>query len=235
MVLGDQNDIPASAAVMYAGSAIGLTSGYARQLVAGDEFAGFAQEKVDNSDGSAGDINTRVARVGRIVLTVVGASAVTDYGSSVYASDGATFTLTKASNTYIGKVARWVTSTTCEVDFNALAVEIGSEDILLANGKVIQTDTTTAHTFSLSAYDVDGSTRPAMVTLTNANAPTLTLSPAAANGIGMYGATPATQAATVADVATNLASGATASLSTLSVAINGIFADLEAIGIRASA
>lgn len=121
--------------IIYEGSAVGENgAGYARPLTSGDRFIGFCVDKVDNSSGSAGAKKVRLARKGKIQLTVTGASAVTDEGSAVYATDDDTFTLT-AGGTRIGHVVRWVTSTTCIVAFDAdkqlidgMAVELAAND-----------------------------------------------------------------------------------------------------------
>lgn len=106
--------------IVYEGAAVGDNgSGYARPFVVSDPFWGFAERKCDNSAGSAGDKNVRLVQKGAIVLTVAGASAVTDIGLAVYATDDATFTLTASGATQIGKVLRWVTSTTCVVYFES--------------------------------------------------------------------------------------------------------------------
>lgn len=116
-------DIPAVASdIIYEGAAVGDSSGTARPLVAGDAFLGFADRTVDNSAGAAGAVNVRCRQRGKIVIPVVGAASTDDIGSTVYASDDDTFTLTASSNTAIGKVDSWVTSTTCIVYFEALAV-----------------------------------------------------------------------------------------------------------------
>ena len=75
--LGELNEHPVVAAdILYEGSAIGLdSSGDARPLVAGDEFAGFNTKKVDNAAGAAGDKRVRVKARGLIVLSVTGADA----------------------------------------------------------------------------------------------------------------------------------------------------------------
>lgn len=122
--LGDENDLPVIAAdIIYAGAAVGENgSGYFRPLVAGDPFAGFAERKADNSAGAAGDINVRVRQRGKTVLDVVGVTAVTDEGSTVYASDDDTFTLTSTSNSPIGKIVRWISGTKCVVAFEAASL-----------------------------------------------------------------------------------------------------------------
>lgn len=124
----DFNEIPVVATdIIYEGAAVGLDgSGNARPLVAGDQFVGFAESKVDNSAGAAGDKNVRVRERGKIELSVTGVTAATDVGDSVYASDDDTFTLTPSTNSRIGKVHRFVSGTTVVVKFQAqkLASEI---------------------------------------------------------------------------------------------------------------
>lgn len=106
--------------VIYRGSAIGLSAGYARQLVAGDVFVGFSEQKVDNTvTGHADGFKTvPVRKYGVVPLTITGV-AVTDVGSDVYASDGNTYTLTVGSNSFVGKVVRYVSSNLAMVQFNA--------------------------------------------------------------------------------------------------------------------
>lgn len=116
--LGDSNSLPVKASsVIYVGSAVGLTAGYARALVAGDTFGGFSQESVTgtSSDGGA---RVGVKSRGLIQLSVTSV-AVTDIGADVYASDDGTFTLTSTSNTLVGKVHRFVSSGVAIVSFNA--------------------------------------------------------------------------------------------------------------------
>jgi len=106
--------------IIYEGAAVGdNASGLARPLVAGDPFLGFAMRRADNSAGAASDIDVAVRSEGAVVLSVVGAASTADVSEIVYASDDATFTLTTGSNTIIGKVQRWVSGTTCIVDFSA--------------------------------------------------------------------------------------------------------------------
>jgi len=109
--LGDINEFPVIASdIIYEGAAVGdNASGYARPLVAGDPFRGFAEKKADNSAGSAGDINVRVLSKGKIKLAIT-SLAITDVGKDVYASDDDTFTLTATSNTRIGYVHRWLST-----------------------------------------------------------------------------------------------------------------------------
>jgi hypothetical protein len=113
--------LPSIAAdITYCGAAVGESgvTGTFRPLVSGDAFAGFAYERCDNSAGAASAKNINVRQKGRVQLAVTGASAVTDEGAPVFATDDNTFSLTIAG-TRIGKVVRWITSTTCIVEFDA--------------------------------------------------------------------------------------------------------------------
>lgn len=115
---GDIEDLPVKASsTIYQGSAIGLTSGYARHLTAGDTFGGFADEGVA-SQTSDGDAYVQVRTRGRVELTITGV-AVTDIGAPVFASDGNAFTLTQSTNSHIGRVARFVGTNTAIVAFDA--------------------------------------------------------------------------------------------------------------------
>lgn len=123
-VLSDVTDIPVKASsAMYEGSAIGTTSGYARQLNAGDLFAGFAMQDVASVSSDGGD-TVQVRQRGRILLTI-SSVAVTDIGKPVYASDGATFTLTASTNSFIGRVVRVAATDTAEVAFDATRGGLG--------------------------------------------------------------------------------------------------------------
>jgi hypothetical protein len=117
--LGELNDVGVIATdIIYEGAAVGDNgSGYARPLVAGDPFLGFATEKADNSAGAAGAINVNVKHKGRVQLAV-GSLAITDVGKQVYASDDNTFTLTATSNSAIGRVIRFVSSGIGIVEFD---------------------------------------------------------------------------------------------------------------------
>lgn len=123
-MLGEHMDLPAIAAdIIYEGAAVGENgAGYFRPLVAADPFAGFADRTCDNSAGAAGAALVRVRFRGRTILSVVGVTAVTDEGSTVYASDDDTFTLTATGNTPIGKVTRYISGTTVEVYFESASV-----------------------------------------------------------------------------------------------------------------
>lgn len=108
---GDFHEFPVIASdIIYQGAAIGDNgSGYARPLVAGDPFRGFAESRVDNSTGAAGDKSVRARKRGSIKLAI-SSLAITDVGKDVYASDDNTFTLTQSTNTRIGYVESWIST-----------------------------------------------------------------------------------------------------------------------------
>lgn len=120
---GFDNDIPVLTAIkIFQGSAIGSSSGYARQLVAGDTFLGFAtHDNVDNTSGASGAVNVRVWQKGIIHrVTITGASAITDVGSTCHMSDGNVFTLSSTNNSPIGKIVAFHASdSTFDVEFEA--------------------------------------------------------------------------------------------------------------------
>ena len=106
--------------IIYQGAAVGDNgSGYARPLVAGDPFLGFAEAQVDNSTGAAGAKNVRVRRRGRVQLSI-GSLAITDVGKPVYASDDDTFTLTQSTNTCVGTVIRFISTGVGIVEFGGV-------------------------------------------------------------------------------------------------------------------
>ena len=122
--LGDINEYPVVASdIIYEGSAVGdNASGLARPLVAADPFLGFCEQQADNSAGAASAINVRVKDRGKVVANVVGATGVGDVGTAVYMSDDDVFTLTSTSNSLIGKVVRYNSSTECVIAFKSSAI-----------------------------------------------------------------------------------------------------------------
>ena len=78
---------------------------------AGSFLAGIAVETMDNSAGSAGDLNARVYTEGLFALTIAGA-ALTDVGTIVYATDDQLVTVTSATNAQIvGRIEKYVSAT----------------------------------------------------------------------------------------------------------------------------
>lgn len=116
------NELPVIAAdIIYRGAFVGDNgSGLARPLVAGDPFLGVAEEQCDNSAGAASAKNVKLRERARIEMAVTGAASAADVGEIVYASDDDTLTMTAGSNTPVGKIARWVSGTTCVVQLRAI-------------------------------------------------------------------------------------------------------------------
>ena len=122
--VADKEDYPvAAAATIFEGAAVGENaSGYARPLVAGDPFLGFAEFRADNAAGLAGAIRATVKKKGNIVLNVAGSNITSNDRPAVYASDDGTFTLTQGANSKIGYVSRWESGTQCVVEFDARGI-----------------------------------------------------------------------------------------------------------------
>ena len=118
--LGDINSLPVKASwKVFEGAAVGIDAavGYARGLCNGDAFAGFCIQNADNSAGSDGDVRVQVKTHGEVQLPVTNV-AITDIGKPVYAFDEDTFVLTAMSNSYIGKVKRFVSTGVAVVAFD---------------------------------------------------------------------------------------------------------------------
>jgi len=78
----------AASAHIYKGALVGINraTGYARNLVANDVFAGIAYEEMDNSAGLDGDLSVRLYTQGDFVLTTNNATQAW-VGAPVYAAD----------------------------------------------------------------------------------------------------------------------------------------------------
>jgi hypothetical protein len=119
---GNRNSYPVIASdIIYEGAAVGLVdaTGHAQPLANPNRFAGFAEEKADNSAGAAAAIRVRVVESGKIQLSVTGA-VITDVGQPVYATDDDTFVFSPVSGVFIGFVDRFVSSGKVIVAFDAL-------------------------------------------------------------------------------------------------------------------
>ncbi len=165
-VLGNQNDIPVIASdILYEGSAVGIVdaTGHARPLVFPDRFAGFVQEKCDNSTGSAAAKNVRVKKRGVVNLSVSGA-VITDVGQPVFATDDNVFIFSPVASVFIGKVIRFVSAGVVDVEFDAGNMpnpyagriwEVFSASAtltILHNGAGLWADHTDAQTITLLTY-----------------------------------------------------------------------------------
>lgn len=137
------NTLPMLAsAEIFRGSAVGLSSGYARALTAGDAFQGFADAYAKETTGVNGAKNINVITRGLVEITLASV-AVTDVGNAVYMSDDGTFTQTKGSNSFVGNIYRYVKTNTCILAFIAQGLPAGeiaagasltSAQILVGNG-----------------------------------------------------------------------------------------------------
>lgn len=128
------NEVPIIAAdTVYAHAAVGesASTGTGRPLVAADNFLGFAIEKCANETGAASAKNIKVRTRGTVRLAVTGVSSTANVGDDVYASDDDTFTTTATGNSWIGKVLRWETSTTCLVYFQGTILAPAASDAVL--------------------------------------------------------------------------------------------------------
>ncbi len=117
--LGDSNDLPIKTATkIYEGAAVGIeiATGYARGLVAGDRFGGFATETVDNT-GADGAKSINVDHSNKRVELAVASAVITDVGLPVYASDENAFTMTSTANTLIGTAIRFVSAGVLVVEY----------------------------------------------------------------------------------------------------------------------
>lgn len=109
--------------VVYKGAFVGRdrSTGYARGLVAGDEFLGVAIEQVDNtiSGHSAGGLNVKLQQRVDIVHTL-SSVAQADIGKDVYASADDTLTLTPTGNSRVGRVTAVESSNVARVRLQSI-------------------------------------------------------------------------------------------------------------------
>ncbi len=91
---------------IYKGALVGLdrSTGYVRNLEAGDSFAGIAYEEIDNSGGANGDLSVRVYTQGDFILPVSGAARVL-IGSPAWAADNeSTSVFPQIQSSYVGSL-----------------------------------------------------------------------------------------------------------------------------------
>lgn len=125
--IGEFEEYPVIASdIIFEGAAVGENaSGYARPLVAGDVFLGFAKEKVDNSTGSAGDKRVKVRPRGFAELPVASLAITDNDLADVFASDDDTFTKSSTGNSLIGYVSRFVSTGVGVVYFDSYLAKSG--------------------------------------------------------------------------------------------------------------
>lgn len=157
---GHINTLPvAGNVIVYKGSAVGMSNGYATQLIAGDTFKGFAENYKDNTAGADGAVNVDVIYKG-IALLSVSSVAVTDEGKPVFARDGNTFVLgQEVTNSRIGTVHRYVSSGVAMVRFDAdNSVDLTGTTLLTDSSGGASNNTMVAITFPTSLTDNGGGT-----------------------------------------------------------------------------
>ena len=112
--------------IIYEGAAVGENgAGYARPLVGGDKFLGFAIEKIDNTGGDAGDKRIRVRTRGRAKLKVSSAAITDNDLAAVYANDDDTFEKGASGGSLIGYVSQYESAGVAVVDFDAVYSKLG--------------------------------------------------------------------------------------------------------------
>lgn len=104
---------------VWEGAAIGLiaSTGTARPLEAGDQFAGFVAEDVRVPQYEPPWPRMSLVTAGVVQLAVPGVT-VTDVGQPVYATDDDTFTLNPVGASFVGHVSRFVSSGIAMVTFD---------------------------------------------------------------------------------------------------------------------
>lgn len=160
---GDATSYPVVATdIIYKGAAVGENgSGFARPLVAGDPFLGFALETGNNSAGAAGAINVPLLSKGDYRLPISGLTILSNDLAAVFASDDDTFTLTRGGNSPIGYVLQFLETGFGVVRFDAILAKT-REQLPIAYGA----------TFSLGAEATD--VRNVTVQLTDINGVNIT-------------------------------------------------------------
>lgn len=171
-----------ASATIYEGGFVGSSGGYARALVAGDTFLGIAQKGCTETTAANGAEYCRTRAGVWRELRTVSSVAITDIGAAVYASDDATLTLTAGTNSPVGKIARYVTTDTAEVEFrsndaNAITLSSSNDVVLKSNDDVtITPGKAAADKVLVQAYDIDATAYVNVLTASShATAPTLGL------------------------------------------------------------
>lgn len=117
--------------VIYKGALVGRNraTGYARPLVAGDEFLGVAYRQVDNTVAghTAGGLRVRLHQALDIVHAVSGV-VQGDIGRVVYASADDTLTLSSAGNSRIGRVVAVESTNVARVRCQPVTMQMGAHE-----------------------------------------------------------------------------------------------------------
>jgi hypothetical protein len=122
---GDVRSYPVAAVHIYEGTLVYLTAaGYATDVTATgvNGFVGIAKEEIDNSAGSAGDLNVEVWTEGDFELTITG-GAQAEVGSIIYGDDNYACVVTLGSTSVpIGRIVKHVSSTKAIVEIRPKGV-----------------------------------------------------------------------------------------------------------------
>jgi len=104
---------------IFKGAHVNVRAGYAVPAAdtAGDEYAGFAEEPADNTDGSDGDMTVLVNTTDELLCTGVG-FAQTDVGQDVFIEDDATVALAAGVTNLVkvGQITEFKSTTEVWVD-----------------------------------------------------------------------------------------------------------------------
>jgi hypothetical protein len=140
----------------------------------------------DTASGGAGEECTGAAAAGIIGLTnILGLYTGTPNGSQFLRDDGAWTAIAGGGDALVANPLSQFASTTSAQLATVLSNEEGTgggfvratgwATLEAANAAVLRTDTTTAHTFKIQGYDVDGTAYTDLLTVTNGNTPTINL------------------------------------------------------------
>lgn len=112
-------DYPVKASThVYAGTFVGLASGYLRNFTNTDIAVGLCVEDVNNDVATDGAKVAKVQVQGSLKYAVTGA-AITSVGAKVYVTDNQTLTTTGSNYTnFLGTIQRYdATSGLCDIEF----------------------------------------------------------------------------------------------------------------------
>jgi hypothetical protein len=106
-------------AVIYRGALLSIRStGYVGPLVAGEQFAGIAYASVDATGAASGAKKVKAYTQGDFEVPLASA-AVTDLGDAIYGTADDATSKTATSNTFLGVIVGYVSSTVVIVRINS--------------------------------------------------------------------------------------------------------------------
>jgi len=119
---GKRVSVPAAVDIIYQGALVSYNgAGYAAPAsnTAGEVFAGVAVDKVDNSGGSAGDLDVVLETEGTFEFNFQGTAAQTDVGLLAYVVDDNTVSVTTkataAVQVVVGRIVEFISTTKVRV------------------------------------------------------------------------------------------------------------------------